>query len=90
MTKKITLPPRAWAVIAALANLPPTLPGKRREVPVSSTEQLRAALHRLAELAADSGDATDAERELVAELAELVEGARVRGGVRPQKGRISA
>lgn len=90
MTKKITLPPRAWAVMAALSSLPATLPGKRRPVPVSSTEQLRAALHRLAQLAADSGDATDAERKLVAELQELVEETRVRGGVRPQKGRISA
>jgi len=90
VTKKITLPPRAWAVIAALANLPPALPGKRRDVPVSSTEQLRAALHRLAQLAADSGDATDAERELVAELQELMAETRVRGGVRPAKGRINA
>jgi len=80
--RQITLPPRAWAVIAALANLPPTLPGKRRPVPVSSTEQLRAALRRLAKLAADSGDATDRERELVVELGRLVEGARVRGGDR--------
>ena len=90
MKRQITLPPRAWAIIAALANLPPTLPGKRREVPVSSTEQLRAALHRLAQLAVDSGDASDQERELVAELQELVAETRVRGGIRPQKGRISA
>jgi len=90
VTKKITLPPRAWATLAALSNLPPTLPGKRREVPVSSTEQFRAALHRLAQLATDSGDASDQERELVAELQELVAETRVRGGVRPAKGRINA
>lgn len=80
--RNLAFPDDAWAVITALANLPATLPGKRGDVPVSDTERLRAALHRLAELARNPKSATARERELVAELVQLFAAPRVRGGSR--------
>jgi len=71
-----------WTTLAALANLPATLPGKKGDVPVSDTERLRAALRRLGELARNPKSATERERALVADLVRLFAVPRVRGGTR--------